>query len=115
MCCDWVGTGELQCYGHVSTAVSTPPGGDYLERGQLTCNPAEWDFDTGLGPEAMFFKPQTSAEFEIWAVILTVLFFLFSFAYSSGTTTALTSPGLSVMETSGTSKMTWEPGIVYLT
>ena len=115
MSCDWVGTGELQCYGHVSTAVSTPPGGDYLERGQLTCNPSEWDFDTGLGPEAMFFKPQTGAEFEIWAVRLTVLFQLFSFIYSSGTTTALTSPGLSVMETSGTSKTTWEPGIVYLT
>ena len=54
--------------------MSTPPGGDYLERGQLTCNPSEWDFDTGLGPEAMFFKPQTGAEFEIWAVRLTVLF-----------------------------------------
>ena len=65
---DWTGTGQVQCYGHVSTDVSTPPGGDYLERGQVTCRPAEWDFDTGLGPEAMLFKPQTSDEFEVWAV-----------------------------------------------
>merc|ERR1711872_678295 len=64
--CDWVGTGQVQCYGHVSTDVSTPPG-DYLERGSVTCRPAEWVFESGLGPEAMFFKPQTGAEFEIWA------------------------------------------------
>jgi len=64
---DWTGTGQVQCYGHVSTDVSTPPGGDYLERGQVTCRPVEWDFDTGLGPEAMLFKPQTSDEFEVWA------------------------------------------------
>ena len=25
-------------------------------------------FESGLGPESMFFKPQTGAEFEIWAV-----------------------------------------------
>merc|ERR1711915_751680 len=64
---DWVGTGQVQCYGHVNVDVSTPPGGDYLDRGQVTCRPAEWVFESQLGPEAMFFKPQTGAEFEIWA------------------------------------------------
>ena len=52
----------------MSTSVSTPEGGDYLERGTVTCTPKEWDYDTGLGPEAMLFKPQTGAEFEVWAV-----------------------------------------------
>merc|ERR1712183_1175385 len=46
---DWSGTGRIQCYGHVSTDVSTPSGGGYL------------------GPEAMFFKPNGGAEFEVWA------------------------------------------------
>merc|ERR1711936_1501189 len=60
-------TGELACYGHLTTDVSTPEGGGYLERGQMSCNIIEWDGSSGLGPEAMFFKPQSGADFEIWA------------------------------------------------
>merc|ERR1712183_85268 len=60
-------TGELACCGHLNTDVSTPEGGGYLERGQMSCNIVEWDGSSGLGPEAMFFKPQSGADFEIWA------------------------------------------------
>merc|ERR1711915_1126452 len=88
---DWVGTGQVQCYGHVNVDVSTPPGGDYLDRGQVTCRPAEWVFESQLGPEAMFFEPQTGAEFEI----------------GLGITMSPTSHGLSVTETSGTNRTTW--------
>merc|ERR1711887_192092 len=63
---DWSGTGRIQCYGHVSTDVSTPSGGGYLEAGTLNCNPVEWAGGP-LGPEAMFFKPNGGAEFEVWA------------------------------------------------
>jgi len=65
--CDWSGNGRIQCYGHVSTDVTTPPGGEFLESGSVTCRPAEWVYESGLGPEAMFFKPNSGAEFEIWA------------------------------------------------
>ena len=34
---------------------------------QLNCNIIEWGGGP-LGPEAMFFKPNGGAEFEIWAV-----------------------------------------------
>jgi len=64
---DWTGTGEIKCYGHVSTDVSTPEGGGFLERGKVTCSPIEWVYSTGLGPEAMFFHPYTGGDFEIWA------------------------------------------------
>ena len=66
--CDWTGSGRLQCYGVVDTDVSTPAGGGYLERGQLRCTLEEWVYETGRGPEAMFFKPTTGGEFEVWAV-----------------------------------------------
>ena len=68
MSCDWTGSGRLQCYGVVDTDVSTPAGGGYLERGQLRCTLEEWVYETGRGPEAMFFKPTTGGEFEVWAV-----------------------------------------------
>merc|ERR1739847_3231 len=58
---------RLQCYGVVDTDVSTPAGGGYLERGQLRCTLEEWVYETGKGPEAMFFKPTTGGEFEVWA------------------------------------------------
>merc|ERR1712127_119480 len=64
---DWNGSGELACYGHLSTDVSTPEGGGYSEAGRLTCNIVEWDGSGGLGPEAMFFKPSSGGDFEIWA------------------------------------------------
>ena len=35
---------------------------------QMTCTIVEWDGSGGLGPEAMFFKPNSGAEFEVWAV-----------------------------------------------
>ena len=34
---------------------------------QVTCNIVEWGGGP-LGPEAMFFKPNSGAEFEVWAV-----------------------------------------------
>merc|ERR1711962_1025941 len=64
---DWTGTGEVKCYGHVSTNVLTPEGGGYLSEGDVTCSPAEWVYETGLGPEAMFFHPDSGSDFEIWA------------------------------------------------
>merc|ERR1712179_445814 len=63
---DWSGSGEFSCYGHVSTDVSSPEGGDHLGEGTLRCNIIEWGGGP-LGPEAMFFKPNGGAEFEIWA------------------------------------------------
>ena len=66
--CDWTGSGRLQCYGVVDTDVSTPAGGGYLERGNLRCTLEEWVYESGRGPEAMFFKPVTGGEFEVWAV-----------------------------------------------
>merc|ERR1711884_782469 len=38
---DWTGSGRLQCYGVAETDVSTPPGGNYLERGNLKCTLVE--------------------------------------------------------------------------
>merc|ERR1712203_1335450 len=35
---DWSGSGELACYGHVSTDVSSPEGGDHLGEGTMRCN-----------------------------------------------------------------------------
>merc|ERR1712156_759943 len=43
-----------------------PEGGDHLGEGTLNCNIIEWGGGP-LGPEAMFFKPNGGAEFEIWA------------------------------------------------
>merc|ERR1711973_422188 len=63
---DWSGSGEFSCYGHVSTDVSSPEGGDHLGEGTLNYNIIEWGGGP-LGPEAMFFKPNGGAEFEIWA------------------------------------------------
>merc|ERR1712226_1215531 len=64
---NWSGSGEFSCYGHLSTDVSTPEGGDYLGEGKVICNIVEWGGGP-LGPEAMFFKPNSGPEFEIWAV-----------------------------------------------
>ena len=66
---DWTGTGELTCYSHLNAQVSTPPGSENMSEGKLTCTPIEWPYPAqDLGPEAMFFKPNGGAEFEIWAV-----------------------------------------------
>ena len=32
---NWSGSGEFSCYGHLSTDVSTPEGGDYLGEGKV--------------------------------------------------------------------------------
>merc|ERR1712179_798833 len=53
--CDWTGTGELSCYGHLSTDVSTPEGGGYLEQGHLDCDFIEW-----MGPMAWDLRPCSS-------------------------------------------------------
>merc|ERR1712080_369701 len=60
---DWTGSGRLQCYGHLYTDVTTPPGGGYLEHGKVQCNPVEWPYpQQDLGPEAMFFAPNNGPE-----------------------------------------------------
>merc|ERR1712156_750539 len=92
--CDWTGSGRLQCYGVVDTDVSTPAGGGYLERGQLRCTLEEWVYETGRGPEAMFFKPTTGGEFEVWA-----------WDYLEPEDI----PWAECMETSGTRPTTWVP------
>lgn len=63
---DWSGTGILQCYGHVSVDASFDQGANNEGEGKVTCTPVEWDFATGLGPEAMFFDAH-GQEFEVWA------------------------------------------------
>ena len=63
---DWSGSGELRCYGHYSTDVTTPEGGGYLQEGKVDCNIVEWDGVTR--PEAMFFHPYSGADFEIWSM-----------------------------------------------
>merc|ERR1712037_220186 len=63
----WTESGKISCYGHLSTDVSTPEGGGYLEQGSMDCNIVEWDGSSGLGPEAMFFELNSGSEFEIWA------------------------------------------------
>merc|ERR1711990_916714 len=40
---DWSGSGEFSCYGHVSTDVTSPEGGDHLGEGTLNCNIIEWE------------------------------------------------------------------------
>ena len=64
---DWSGTGELKCYGHYSTDVTSQEGGGNLQEGKLDCNIVEWDGDSGKGPEAMMFHPRSGADFEVWA------------------------------------------------
>merc|ERR1712179_771244 len=60
--CDWTGTGELSCYGHLSTDVSTPEGGGYLEQGHLDCDIIEWDYhEWGDWP-----VPSATCEGDIW-------------------------------------------------
>merc|ERR1711931_255170 len=38
---DWSGSGEFSCYGHVSTDVSSPEGGDHLDQRQCSSSPTE--------------------------------------------------------------------------
>merc|ERR1712179_457482 len=95
--CDWTGTGELSCYGHLSTDVSTPEGGGYLEQGHLDCDIIEWDGSNGLGPEAMFFKADSGSEWEVWA-----------WDYHEWVTGLYHLPPVRVI--SGIRRMTWVPG-----
>ena len=66
----WTGHGILDCYGHFETTADfgegTGNGGD----AEMTCRMVDWNFDLGLGPEAMFFKEDnTGEELEVFAVI----------------------------------------------
>ena len=107
---DWTGTGELTCYGHLNAQVSTPPGSENMSEGKMTCTPIEWPYPAqDLGPEAMFFKPNGGAEFEIWAVSVIVQCFVLSNDCVSGTTMSPTSPGPSAMVTCGIRTVTWAP------
>merc|ERR1712179_894557 len=53
--CDWTGTGELSCYGHLSTDVSTPEGEDTWSRGTWTVTSL-----SGMGPMAWDLRPCSS-------------------------------------------------------
>eukprot|EP00088_Acartia_fossae_P068906 TRINITY_DN8850_c0_g1_i3.p1 TRINITY_DN8850_c0_g1~~TRINITY_DN8850_c0_g1_i3.p1 ORF type:complete len:140 (+),score=34.24 TRINITY_DN8850_c0_g1_i3:29-448(+) len=64
---DWSGSGKITCYGHSEVTSDINEGADNYGPGSVYCTPVEWDYDTGLGPEAMFFYPSSGAEFEIWA------------------------------------------------
>merc|ERR1711913_116101 len=89
---DWTGSGRLQCYGVVDTDASTPAGGNYLERGNLRCTLEEWVYETGRGPEAMFFNLSLEG----------------SSKSGRGTTIRPIFPMLNATETSGTRTTTWE-------
>merc|ERR1712039_233972 len=56
---DWSGSGEFSCYGHVSTDVTSPEGGDHLGEGTLNCNIIEWDSEHWPMPYA-------TCEGQIW-------------------------------------------------
>merc|ERR1712071_675049 len=43
---DWSGTGEISCYGHLTTDVTTSEGSGNLQRGKMDCNIVEWDGPT---------------------------------------------------------------------
>merc|ERR1712156_863782 len=58
---DWTGSGRLQCYGVVDTDVSTPAGGNYLERGNLRCTLEEWVYETGRGTTTRPIFPMLNA------------------------------------------------------
>ena len=60
--CDWTGSGELTCYGHLSTDVSQA-GGQYLEAGKLTCTPVEWPYPGQVRSHTRASKAPTKAYF----------------------------------------------------
>merc|ERR1711971_1103808 len=97
--CDWTGSGRLQCYGVADTDVSTPAGGNYLERGNLKCTLEEWVYESGRGPRRC---SSNLSRVE-------------SLKSGRGTTIRPTFRGLSATETSGTRTTTWELGTALLT
>merc|ERR1712203_445550 len=97
--CDWTGSGRLQCYGVADTDVSTPAGGEYLERGNLKCTPR-----SGSTSLAAALRPCSSN-----------LSLAESLKSGRGTTMSPTFPGLSATETSGTRTTTWEPATAFPT
>merc|ERR1711962_1053999 len=92
---DWTGTGEVKCYGHVSTNVLTPEGGGYLSEGDVTCSPAG-STRLGLGPR-------------LCSSTLTRDRTLKS---GRGTIMMTTCRLFSAMGISGIRRMTWGPGTV---
>ena len=69
---DWTGSGELVCYSHYESDANFPEGASNEAPATVTCRPVEWKYpEVDLGPEAMFFHPDSGEEFEIWAVSTT--------------------------------------------
>jgi hypothetical protein len=65
---DWSGTGQLICYSHYESDATFPPGASNEAPANVVCRPVEWKYpDVDLGPEAMFFHPESGGDFEIWA------------------------------------------------
>lgn len=66
---DWSGPGELVCYSHYESDADFPEGASNEAPAKVTCRPVEWKYpEVDLGPEAMFFHPDSGEDFEIWAV-----------------------------------------------
>jgi hypothetical protein len=65
--CDWTGSGQLTCYGHSEVTSSVSEGSANYGPGSVECVPVEWVYESGLGPEAIFFHADTGREWEIWA------------------------------------------------
>ena len=65
----WTGHGILDCYGHFETTADFDEGSENGGSAEMTCRPVDWNYDNGLGPEAIFFKDDvTGEEFEVFAV-----------------------------------------------
>ena len=68
---DWTGSGELKCYSHYESDATFPEGASNAAPAKVTCRPVEWKYpENDLGPEAMFFHPDSGEDFEIWAVCI---------------------------------------------
>merc|ERR1712126_466553 len=68
---DWTGSGELKCYSHYESDATFPEGASNAAPAKVTCRPVEWKYpENDLGPEAMFFHPDSGEDFEIWRGII---------------------------------------------
>ena len=57
------------CYSHYESDADFPEGASNEAPATVTCRPVEWKYpEADLGPEAMFFHPDSGEDFEIWAV-----------------------------------------------
>ena len=67
---NWSGSGEFSCYGHLSTDVSTPEGGDYLGEGKV-----QYLARYHMGPPANTIanrEPMLRGKIYLWFVILSL-------------------------------------------